>query len=173
MQTRRMGGLALAVLGGCLTVTGIVGLAFARSPKTPGRSAATPTTTSGQALLASPTLAVESPATFLSELASAIRTGDVTFLVSRLHPAVIQRFGIAACQAKLNTTADPTARFTVQSVSAPTTYTWTTDTRTTQVPDTISVAVTRVSFGQTSSGIVHIAAVNGQQRWFTNCRGGA
>ena len=192
MRARRIAGLALVALGGCATVAGIVGLAVARTPNTAVSTAArgagtrapsghtrtttgTPTTavpspTAGANRPAT-TVASESPEAFLNELAAAIRGGDSAFLLARLHPVVIQHFGLAACQSALRAYRDTSAKLTVISVGAPTTYAWTAGSQTIPVEGTIPVTVTSVFNGQESQAVVHIALVDGTMRWFTTCGG--
>ena len=192
MGTRRIAGLALTAIGCCATVAGIVGLAVARSPRTVVSTAAGATAPRGHtgttavsdtapSRVTQPraipsqgpttTLQSESPAGFLNTLASAIRRGDSAFLLARLHPVVIQRFGLAACQAALRGYRDTSAMFTVISVGTPTTYAWTVGSKTIQVEGTVPVTVTTVFNGQTSQAVIHIALVDGTQRWFTDCSG--
>jgi hypothetical protein len=49
------------------------------------------------------------------------------------------------------------------------TWDWTTDSRTTPVPDTVTVVVEVVRSGATSSAEFHFAFLNGQLRWFSDC----
>ena len=102
-------------------------------------------------------------------LAAAYRSDDVDFLVSRLNPAVIERFGEEACRANLTFTPDPTAAFTVKNVSAPQPYDYKTDTRTTTVPNTLFVDVDQVGGGSTQAVTVHLTPIDGKLTWFRNC----
>jgi hypothetical protein len=191
VRSRRIAGLALIALGGCATLAGIVGLAVARTPKTvvstaAGVGATAPSghtrTTTGTRTTTAPspaagargpatTVASESPEAFLNELAAAIRGGDSAFLLARLHPVVIQHFGLAACQSALRGYRDTSAKFMVISVGAPTTYAWMAGSQTIPVEGTIPVTVTSVFNGQESQAVVHIAPVDGTLRWFTTCGG--
>lgn len=136
-------------------------------------SAATvaPTTTPPGPTSTSPTATApsETPESFLAQLASALRTGDTKFLDARLHPAVIERFGEAACIAALPALTDPTAAFTVKSVEKPAPYEWKIGDKSTTVPDTVAVQVTRTRKGQALDVTVHVTLVDGTYRWFTDC----
>lgn len=175
MRSRHSLGIGLTAAGACLSMVGTVGLAVDRPSTT--TSAATATTSSSTSVSTpsptpspSPSIASESPAQFLDLFGAAIRNGDIDFLFTRLHPAVIQRFGAQMCRTTLAARpADPTARFTVKQVAAPAPYDWRTGTSVTTVPDTLAVTVDRISHGVTAPAVIHLTPVAGQLRWFTDC----
>jgi hypothetical protein len=110
------------------------------------------------------------PAAFLDQLATAIRAGDTAALVGLLDPAVIARFGGAACEASVARLADPTAAFTVLRVGSPEPYAYTTGGRTTEVADTVPVVVAATSYGTATTTTVHLARLaGGGYAWFTDC----
>jgi hypothetical protein len=111
----------------------------------------------------------ENPVSFLGLLGAAIRTGDTEFLVSRLHPAVIERFGEATCRAEVATLHDPTSQFTVKSVGTAETWNWTIGKQSTPIANAIPLAVTRVAYGQSLSATVHVVIIDGKGRWFNDC----
>jgi len=111
---------------------------------------------------------VETPQQFLDKLSAAIVNRDATFLSTRLHPAVIARYGKAACDAYTSSGLTP-VQFAVSEVRPPATYAWTTDGQTTNVPDTNEVAVRSTSGGVTEDRVIHLARVDGTWRWFTDC----
>ena len=163
-------------------MVGLVGLLVDRTDETaaspaPETTSATASPTSAasttiaptESLTTTSTVPAETPEVFLGLLAAAYRTDDVDFLVSRLNPAVIERFGVDACRANLTFTPDPTAAFTVKSVSEPQPYDFKTDTRTTTVPNTLFVDVDQVGGGSTQAVTVHLTPLNGQLTWFRNC----
>jgi len=171
----------LLISGAVLAAVGLVGLLVDRTDETAATPAETTTVTEASTSAASMTLPptesltttstvpAETPEVFLGLLAAAYRTDDVDFLVSRLNPAVIERFGVDACRANLTFTPDPTAAFTVKSVTGPQPYDYNTDTRTTTVPNTLFVDVDQVGGGSTQAVTVHLTPVNGQLTWFRNC----
>ena len=171
----------MLISGAVLSVVGLVGLLLDRTDETSASAAGTSTSGAPSPSVAAATVApaplsttstlapVESPAEFLALLAAAYRSDDVNFLVSRLNPAVIERFGDEACRANLTFTPDPTAAFTVKSVSAPQPYEYKTDTRTTTVPNTLFVDVDQVGGGSTQAVTVHLTPVDGRLTWFRNC----
>jgi hypothetical protein len=95
----------LLISGAVLSVVGLVGLLVDRTDETSASAAGTSTSGAPSPSVAAATVApaplsttstlapVESPAEFLGLLAAAYRADDVDFLVSRLNPAVIERFG--------------------------------------------------------------------------------
>jgi hypothetical protein len=101
-------------------------------------------------------------------LSAAITNRDSTFLSSRLHPAVITRYGKAACDAYTSSGLTP-VQFVVTEVKPPSSYAWTTDGQTTNVPDTNEVSVRQTAGGTTGDRSIHIARVDGTWRWFTDC----
>jgi hypothetical protein len=141
------------------------------APSTTNAPTTEATTTSSSAATSTPTtVAPESAEAFLEQLAAAFRAGDVEFKMARLHPAVIERFGEDTCQTYLSSLpADPTAAFVVHSVSEPADYAWTTQDQTTNVPDTLTVAVTRTANGTAQEATIHLTAVDGELRWYTDC----
>jgi hypothetical protein len=169
--------LILLITGAVLTVVGVVGLlvdrtdvsATAAAPETSTTTASTTVAPSVSLTTTSTVPPTETPQEFLTLLATAYRKDDVDFLVSRLNPAVIDRFGVDACRANLTFPPDPTAAFTVKNVSAPMPFEYTTDTRSTTVPDTLFVDVDQVGGGSEVSVTVHLTPVDGKLTWFRNC----
>jgi hypothetical protein len=98
-----------------------------------------------------------------------IAVGGGPFLMERLHSAVIERYGADQCATSVASTPDPAVKFEVVSFGQPETYAWTTDDLTTDIPDTLTVAVTRTSSAGSGPAVVHITPVDGTYRWFTDC----
>ncbi len=113
---------------------------------------------------------VETPEAFLNKLATAMRQGDVDFMVSRLNPSVIARYGSAECRTAVATYTDPTAAFSVQSTSSPSDYTYTAAGVTTVIPDTITLQATFTHQGQPAPLTVHLSRTgDGILTWYTDC----
>jgi hypothetical protein len=155
----------LLVTAGALLMVLSVALTFAKVGATTTRTVSrsvvhsAPTTTS-----------VESPTSFLDQLAQAMRSGDVNFMVSRLNPAVIARYGSAACRTAAGTYADPTAAFAVQSVSSPGDYTYTAAGTTSVIPNSITAQVTFTHKGPAVPITAHLSRSDaGTWTWYTNC----
>lgn len=116
----------------------------------------------------------ESPEEFLAALATAFRSGDVSFLLSRLHPAVLARYGEAQCRQALPAYTDPSAMFAVQQVGPDEAFTWTTEPdtqhpRSSGVSDARSVEVIRAARGVATPAQIHIARVGAHYTWFIDC----
>src|SRR5262245_3810538 len=108
-------GVGLAVAGAVLVGVGVTGLL-----RSTGNGGPTVPVESG-----TPTRAeVETPAVFLADLGTAFRRNDVDWLVRRLHPAVLARYGEDRCRTTVATFADATAQFTVVSVGSLGEYRW-------------------------------------------------
>jgi hypothetical protein len=152
----RRAGLA-AMAGGLLVLGLSIGLML-------GKVGATTTVST------KPASAVEQPSVFLDELATALRQENVAFLLDRLDPAVIGRFGVAACRTHLAALADPTAAFQVLSVGPPSLYAFRTGTQRTDVAATLPVAVRSTQRGVIRRETVHLALrPSGDLAWFTDC----
>jgi hypothetical protein len=162
----------LLVVAGVVTIgVGVAGQIAGWGEKTEDRDeTVAPTATSAPAgATTSTTLPAEDPAQFLLALGNAFRVGDTNFLMSRLNPAVIGRYGTPQCLSTLATAQDPSAEFIVKTVSEPIEFAWTTDERTVTVPGTLTVEVDRVQRGVTQAAALHLTAVDGQFTWFVDC----
>jgi hypothetical protein len=190
--------IALVVVGVAVIVVGILGtvndwgatetttvatkdvpttvdLGPARTETSSGATSTPPTEVSGTTddvatTVASTTEAsVETPQEFLTMLGDGLALGGNEFMVSRLHPAVIERYGEEQCRQSMVKTPDPAARFDIISVSDPAPYAWATDGLSTDIPDTLTVGVTRTSSQGATDVAIHITPVDGEFRWFTDC----
>lgn len=111
----------------------------------------------------------EAPEAFVRTLAEALRAGDAGFLLDRLHPAVLDRYGAEACRSYVGGVSDPTFELTVQAVSEPGPYDWELDGVSTVIPDAVTVTVERTQGGGVTTQDMHIAPSGGGWRWFTDC----
>jgi hypothetical protein len=170
-----LGGVLLAV-GIVVTGIGVAGQVGSWGAKTEAAAGSTDSTSgtsdtrSGPSSTTSTTLAPPEDATqFLDALGNALRTGDTDFLVTRLNPAVIARYGSAQCLGALAGARDTSATFTMKQVSDPQDFDWTTDGKTISIAETRTVDVDRVQRGVTESTSLHIVSVNGQLTWLVDC----
>ena len=108
---------------------------------------------------------METAQQFVTALSRALAATDATFLTSRMHPAVIERYGTAECQVFA---ASPHAEpgLTAKEVHAPAIYRWETDGLSRDIPETNEVVASRADG---SSPTIHLALVDGLWRWFTDC----
>ncbi len=160
------GGVLVALLVTLGVVLMVAGVAL-----TLGKVGATTTTTRSQPTASSSAAPAHETATaFLNQLAAAIRSGDVTFMESRLNPAVIAHFGASACRATVATYTDPTAAFSVQSASAPADYSYVVAGVTKVIPNTLTAHVTFTQRGTSAAEIIHLSRMpNGTLTWYTSC----
>jgi hypothetical protein len=112
----------------------------------------------------------ETPERFLKKLATAFRTGDAKFLLARLDPAVLDRYGKPLCKGFVSGLEDETAAFDVIEVGEPEDYDYVSEGETTTVPDTVTVTVDATRDGATSTEEVHLAADGKRLTWFTRCQ---
>lgn len=109
-------------------------------------------------------------AAFFADLVEAIRAGSVGSMADRLHPAVIDRYGEAACDGELAArAADPGFDVAIAAVRAPAPWDYVTDGRTTTIEETLTVDASVTSGGATTVRELHVAIVDGAVRWFTDC----
>jgi hypothetical protein len=171
----------MKILGVVLLVSGVAAIGVGVAGTVGSWGAKTDTTTragggsgstaeAGSSSSTSTTLVpAEDAAQFLTALANALRTGDTNFLVGRLNPAVVARYGSAQCLGALAGARDPSAMFTVKQVGDPADFDWTTDGKTVRIPDTLTVTVDRVERGVPEPATLHIARVGGQLTWLVDC----
>jgi hypothetical protein len=170
--TKKTLGIVLLVAGVATIGIGVAGQLGSWGAKTESPTA---TTTDGDSTPSSSTSTsttlppAEDATQFLTALATALATGDTNFLVGRLNPAVVGRYGSPQCLAALAGAQDPSAQFTVKAVTGPAEYDWTTDDKTVKVADTLTVEVDRVQRGVTQPATIHLASVDGQLTWFVDC----
>jgi hypothetical protein len=184
----------LLIAGASLLVVGVVGRAASNGGEaaapSPSPSAPPPSETSSPSAEPSPsptqtvepspsetsspepaeTSAVETPEEFFALFAEAIRTGDVQFLLERLHPVVLERYGARQCRSAVASIAnDPDFEAKVRTVSDPGPYEFASDGQSATVEDTLTVGVTFTNANGSSRQDAHVAYVDGVLRWFTDC----
>ena len=104
----------------------------------------------------------EDPRDFLANFTGAVQTGDVDWLLGRLNPAVIQRYGEEQCRGYLRTSViDPTMRLQLSAVAGPGSWEWSTDDRSTVVDEVYRVDAHRFLRGTETTGSVWLANVDG------------
>jgi len=183
MTGRQWLGLGLMAGGFLLLVIGVLRVANPPSAEpipSAGPSASVATSMApSPTVRATPTLAptpTPTPAlgevevrAFVDDLVSAIQRGDVDFLVARLHPVVLDRYGEAACRAAVTTFIDPTFEVEVLEVLDQASWDYVTDERSTTIPDAWTVPANRSQGGVTAAVELHFAPADGTIRWFTDC----
>lgn len=123
-------------------------------------------TGAGPSATTSPRAAVE---TFMGQLDDAYRRGDTTWLLGRLHPAVIDAYGDTACTAAITDYQAADFASVVTAVTGPASWTYVAGKHSVSVADVYTVAVRRTRDGKTSVKTIHLALIDGQLAWFSNC----
>ena len=111
----------------------------------------------------------ESPADFLAQLVKAERAGDAGFLLARLDPAVIARYGEPQCRTAATQFHDPSAALRLLSVSGPGRYAYESDGHTVNVGNTYTLHVTGTEDNQPVTRDLHFALVDHLFRIFITC----
>jgi hypothetical protein len=148
------------VLGAAFIVVGVLGLAFGWGSTAPATPRNVATTVAARA---------EDPQTFLNAFVSALRTNDRSFLFARMHPAVIARYGQAQCEAFTAQPPDPNSTLRLVRVSAPSSYDYASDGRSTRISDVYTFTVEGTVAGATGTHQYHFALVDGRFRYFVDC----
>jgi hypothetical protein len=114
------------------------------------------------------TIALEDPATFVQALIEAQAAADIEFLLVRLHPAVLDKYGgIAPCQTYLAGVTFPA--ITLREILPPEAWEYATDDIVVPFANAIGVEVERIVDGQTFIQELHVAYSGAELRWFTDC----
>jgi hypothetical protein len=106
---------------------------------------------------------------FYQALVPGVRDADADVLAALLHPATIERYGRDACVQSLGQLNDPTFDVIVHGVGPPAPWDYATDGVTTTIPDALAVEATVTANGATEARELHVAIVEGEVRWFTDC----
>jgi len=130
---------------------------------------ATPTQV-GADIDATPSQDIESATSFYSDFNTAFAFGDVDSLVGLLHPAVIDLYGVEACQIYLTGIVPNPIHVTVEDVIGFGVWNWQIDNQATMVDDVFTVAIAiavqdEINFGQSHLGLLEDGALG----WFTDC----
>jgi hypothetical protein len=165
-RTRIVAGSVVATVGFLGIVAGALGTALDWGAETTREAVADETGDAGQ----DDDQAAETPEEFLAALAVAVQEGDAVFQRERLHPAVIERYGEAACRADIATRTDPTRAFEVTQVrDEPEDFDYASDGQSETIPDTVVVDAQVTAQGATSAQSVHLVEIAGEFRYFTDC----
>lgn len=176
-----VGGLGLLATGGGSATTGIVpatpaAVAEPTAAVTPAGSSLGPTTP-GPSISPAPLMPTPGPtiqptetvATFLARWTVAFQTGDATFLLDRLNPIVIARYGVPSCLQAINRQVDPAEVNVLHGTSGPATWTWVASGLSVQVSDVYTAMIDRTYRGKTTPVTFHFALVRGTLTWFDAC----
>jgi hypothetical protein len=119
---------------------------------------------------APPATEPETPADLFEQLSTSIASGDLQFAIDRLHPFVIDAYGVDACRAELEGRVAPGYEITVEAVGEEAPWTWQLpDGRSFELPLATTVTVRIPGIEGAAEG--HLVLVDDQFRWFTVCDG--
>lgn len=172
MNSRKTIGLALTGVGIATMAVGILGTTLEWGKET--TVSADRATTTSENKNGMP----ETVSEFAKKWQQAFRSGDVDFLVARLHPSTIERYGEAVCRESVKRqTPDPGWTIRVKKVSELGLYDYTSDQLSTVVNGVYTVTAVRQTglasqTGQKSppaESDIHLALVEGKVRWFSDC----
>jgi len=184
---RRLGAILLALglliagagVAGALSDGTIAGPTATTPPDSAGPTDATPAPTPAPTATPTPAPTPTPPPTpdpealvreLIDDLVAAIRAGDVDSTLPRVHPATIERYGEAACLEELSTrAADPTYDIVIRAIRPPAPWDYVTDGVSTTIDDAWTVEIDLTSAAGSGAREVHLAPVDGDVRWFTDC----
>jgi hypothetical protein len=163
-----------------VTLTPMPATPAATPPPTP---AATPAATPSPTVATTPTGAPEPTPTaaatrgadpadlpaFVTDLGDALDHGRGGFLFDHLHPAVIERYGAAACRSFTATARVDGLSLTYVDSSGPAPWDWELDGLSTTIEDGWIVTVVWQQPGTNEQRDLHVAPHDGAWRWFTDC----
>lgn len=104
---------------------------------------------------------------FFPDFVAAIESGDVDFLLARLHPVVLEQPNADRCRTFIEREILALGNYTLTGdVTGPVSQ----NVAGTTVAAVYSAPVSFVFQGQSFDGTATFAAVDGEMRWFTECR---
>lgn len=107
---------------------------------------------------------------FVEGIGTAVREKNTTFLFERLDPAVINRYGVPACQAYLGSLDDPTFSIRMVDYSGPEPWEFVRDEVSTPIDRAYTINANVTSQGEASASELHISVDQfGWLYWFTDC----
>ncbi len=107
---------------------------------------------------------------FYASLGEAIRTGDADFLFARLHPEVLELYGEDQCRASVERLDNPDYEIEVIAVGEARRFLFgKREGLKIPVADTIPVEIVQRAGDQEVEQTAHVARVDGELRWFTDC----
>ena len=185
----RRSGMILVAVGLVVVAIGVVGLVSDRGAATAtvvGSVVASPSATPAPTPSAAPALtaAATPPPTpspsatpdadtriraFYVVFVPAFKTGDAKTLLALVHPATIERYGVAACRASFAKLTDPTYAVVIKTIHAPAPWAYAKDGLTKTIADVWAVDVDVTYQGTTTTAVFHVAPVGGEIRWFADC----
>lgn len=107
---------------------------------------------------------------FVEGIAAAVRDNNWQFLFEHLDPAVLNRYGQAACQSYLESRVDPTFSIRMFDFSGPEPWDFVRDDLSTPIDRAYSINANLTSQGETAPAELHVSIdMFGLLYWFTDC----
>ena len=94
---------------------------------------------------------------------------DVDTLITRLHPEVLERYGVDQCRAYVATQGDPSFELSLVAAGDPFVWTYATDGQSVEIVDTFTATVDQTRGAETARRDIHLAHYEGEIRWFSDC----
>ena len=117
-----------------------------------------------------PQPATQTPHSFLASLATAIQESDDAFLLQKLHPEVLDRYGEENCTAHVAAIHDPTRSYALRSASGPEPWAYDSDGQSVTIRDALTLDVAGIVDGEKVRLQLHVApGADGDPAWFTDC----
>ncbi|MFQ5947547.1 MAG: hypothetical protein ACE5KX_01630 [Acidimicrobiia bacterium] len=191
MRLTRSGiGLLLLGIGAALIVVGVIGQALGGNGGGAARATSAPpgpappettttepeptTTTAPEPTTTTTTIPEIEPETieaFYAALVAALKADEPTlFMFERLHPAVVDRYGPAACRAYLDGLKAPESfDLQVLGVGPPVPWAYATDRQSDTIDDAMTVRLLQSLDEESSEIEAHVVVREGLISWFTDC----
>jgi len=162
---------AVIAVGVVIALIGVLGLAldWGGSSKSTAAPASTASSSSHTSTSSSSSSTDETPEEFFALFTAAVKNGDTDFLLTRAHPAVIERYGEAQCAAFVPSLVDPTFDLRLVSVSGPEDFDYASDGKSTIAPNTYTFQLEGSAAGSSGPRDRHFALVDGKFRLFVDC----
>jgi hypothetical protein len=107
---------------------------------------------------------------FASLLAASMRVYEPDFLLTRLHPKIIEVYGESACQDYIEQLNVPTFRLHVASTSGPETWTFNRDGKSIDIENVYTAFAYQTEYGHSGQVAIHFAKMaDNTFRWFADC----
>ncbi len=162
-----------AAAGIVLLLVGILGLFFSEGDEPPAAestaSSSAESTTLAPTTTTTTTAALAEPDVdgFIIDMGEALRVGDEVFLLDRLHPAVLDRYGEEQCRTYVETLEIPDLVLEFRGVTGPEPWDWTLDDVTTPFAEAYAVTLYNSQAGGETE--LHLVLADDELRWFTDC----
>ncbi|MGH2682888.1 MAG: hypothetical protein ACRDIX_06615 [Actinomycetota bacterium] len=163
-------GLLLLAIGPLLLLTGAIGLALTPATRETAAPTSSPEPTGSPT--GEPTDEPAPPETaeaFVASFNRAQANSNVRFLVARLHPEVIERYGRAQCRAYLGEVAGTVRDVEIRRTSQLGEAEYATDGESVVVEDAYRLRISLTANGEPTTGQMTLGLVGTELRWFTDC----